>query len=492
MNLFGLQISLGKAGPPATVPAPVMNGAASVFGFIRESFAGAWQRNIEVDSRESVLAFAAVYACVRRISSDIAKLPIDLVEEQDDGTWPVVQINSPFLPVLAKPNRYQTRIQFIADWIIAKLLYGNAYILKERDARGIVIALYPLMPLRVTPLVGIDGSVWYRLGQDLLAGVEDQYIVPASEIIHDKDVTLFHPLIGISPIYACGSSATQGNRIQANSAKFFENMSRPSGMLTAPGTIKEDTAARLKKHWEENFSGSNLGRLAVLGDGLTYAPMTIPPQDAQLIQQLGWTVDDVARAFGVPLYKINAGTMPTHTSVEALDLQYYTGCLQVLMQSLELCLDEGLSLPPRYDVRFNLDNLLRMDSATRFIGYQQAINAGWMKPNEARLRENLAPVPGGGTPYLQVQNYSLAALARRDQLAEQGAPGPANAPSDPTAAPTPDATPVLPAAPNPGAGQAAAEAAAAAKAMDAECVVAVAEVMRGLLLPDDEEHHEHV
>src|SRR5690606_19264362 len=39
---------------------------------------------------------------------------------------------------------------------------------------------------------------------------------------------------------------------------------------------------------------------------------------------------------------------------------------------------------------------------------------GWKAPDEVRREENMPPVPGGDTPYLQVQNHSLAALARRD------------------------------------------------------------------------------
>ena len=85
-----------------------------------------------------------------------------------------------------------------------------------------------------------------------------------------------------------------------------------------------------------------------------------------------------------------------------------------------MCLDEGLALAP--DTRTELDEgvLLRMDAATRFKTYSDAIGGGWMAPNEARRREGLPPVEGGDTPYLQQQNFSLSALARRDQ--QQGAP----------------------------------------------------------------------
>ena len=94
--------------------------------------------------------------------------------------------------------------------------------------------------------------------------------------------------------------------------------------------------------------------------------------------------------------------------------------LQAHIESIELCLDEGLALAP--DTRTELDEgvLLRMDAATRFKTYSDAIGGGWMAPNEARRREGLPPVEGGDTPYLQQQNFSLSALARRDQ--QQGAP----------------------------------------------------------------------
>ena len=236
-------------------------------------------------------------------------------------------------------------------------------------------------------------------------------------IIHDLQCALFHPLVGVSPIYACGMSATQGNRIQADSSKFFENQSRPSGMITAPGKIDDETAKRLKESWEENFSGGNIGRMAILGNGLSYEAMTIPAQEAQLIEQLKWTVEDVARAFHVPLFKLG-GPVPIGNTIEALQQTYYNDCLQALIESAESCLDEGLGLPADYHTEFDLDGLLRMDMAALTKAEADAVSAGIKSPDEARRRLNLPPVPGGASPYLQQQNYSLEALAKRDAQAD--------------------------------------------------------------------------
>lgn len=383
---------------------------------VREPYAGAWQRNVTVD-QVAVTAYHAVYAATTLIASDIAKLRVKLVR-RDGLIW--VETESPsFSPVLRKPNHFQTRIQFWESWILSKLLRGNTYVLKERDARGVVIRLYVLDPQRCKPLVADDGSVFYQLGADNLSGVEEQAIVPASEIIHDRWNCLFHPLVGISPIYAAGLAATQGLKIQDNSTLFFGNSSLPSGFLTAPGRISPETALQIKEGWEQNFRGGNAGRIAVMSDGLKFEPMTMTAVDAQLIDQLRWTAEVVCSVFHVPKYKIGIGEMPKYDNIQALNVEYYSQCLQKLIEDAELCLDEGLGLDTAkdgilYGTEFDLDGLLRMDSVTQMMVLKEGIGAGAMAPNEGRRKIDLPPVPGGDSPYLQQQNYSLAALAKRD------------------------------------------------------------------------------
>jgi len=301
----------------------------------------------------------------------------------------------------------------VEQWIVSKLLYGNTYVVKERDGRGIVTGMYVLHPQRVTPLVAENGEVFYQCNPDNLSGLREPLTFPAREIIHDTMVSLWHPLVGVSPIYACGLSATMGNRIQANSTRFFGNMSRPSGSLTGPGPISDETAARLKKSFEESFSGGNIGRVMVAGDGLKYEPMMIAAHDAQLIEQLKWSVDDVARCFHVPLWKIG-GAEPVRTSVESLNQTYYSDCLQALIESAEALLDDGLGLTKvGYHAEFCLDGLMRMDTAARYKAKNDAVSGGWMKPNEARAGEDLPPVVGGDDCYLQQQYWGLGQLAKR-------------------------------------------------------------------------------
>lgn len=390
-----------------------------VWPIIREPFTGAWQRNIS-HRPEDLLSFHAVYSCITLIAGDVGKLRIRLVEQNDEGIWEEVSRNSPFWPVLRKPNNYLNRIKFFEQWIVSKLVNGNTYILKERDLRGVVVALHILDPCKVKVLQAPNGDVYYKLTYDVLAGIPENFeAIPASEIIHDTMVALYHPLCGVSPITACYASAVQGMNIQGNSIRFFSNSSRPSGVLSADGHIGDDTAARLKSYWEEEFTGENIGRVAVLGDGLKFEPMMINAVDSELIKQLELSAKTVCSVFHVPPYKIGLDAAPSYNNIAALNQQYYDQCLQSHIESIELCLDEGLGLVDVqdhvYGTEFDLEGLIRMDPAAQMEYLTKAVSGAIFTPNEGRQKLDKPGLKGGDTVYMQQQNYSLSALDERDK-----------------------------------------------------------------------------
>jgi HK97 family phage portal protein len=376
---------------------------------VNEPYSGAWQQNKELTT-ESVLRFSAVFACVSGISLDIAKLQPRLMTRNSEGILEE-SASSPYARVLKKPNRYQNRIKFIENWVLSKLLYGNTYALKERDSRGIVTGLQILAPANVTVLVADDGQVYYQLRRDNLTQNQD-VTIPASEVIHDRGVCLYHPLVGVSPLYAATQSASVGLNIMDQSEGFFKNKSAPGGVLTAPARISEETAARLKAHWENNYTGDNSGKVAVLGDGLKFEQLTMTAVDAELINQLKLSVQDIARAFRYPLTKLQTGALPVSNNVQIEHGYYYADCLQPIIESMELCLDEGLELPDRYMVELDLEGLSRMDTTSIYSTISECIKGGFLAPNEGRKRLNLPSVKGGDSPFLQVQNYSTEDLSK--------------------------------------------------------------------------------
>lgn len=380
--------------------------------FVNEPFSGAWQRNISW-KRKDVISHFAIFSCISLIASDISKLWINYVKEDSEGIWNKVPLGK--FEVIKNPNHYQNRIQFIESWVISKLSRGNTYVLKGRDRDGNVNKLYVLSPDCVQVLVSESGDIFYQLSQDNLTGIEAVNVtVPASEIIHDRFNCLFHPLVGLSPIYACGLAAYGGIKILNNSVTHFGNMSMPSGIITAPGAISDDNAKAIKTAWEANYGGDNYGKTAVLGDDLKYTPVNIvSAHDSQLVDQLKLSADIVCATFHVPPYKV-IGNAPAYNNIEALDAAYYSQCLQVLIEAIELLLDEGLEAPEKTGFEFDLDGLLRMDTKTQVETLGAGVNKAIFSPDEARKRLNLPAVPGGKYPYLQQQNYSLEALSKRD------------------------------------------------------------------------------
>jgi HK97 family phage portal protein len=244
-------------------------------------------------------------------------------------------------------------------------------------------------------------------------------IVPASEIIHDLMVPFFHPLLGVSPIYACGTAALQGLNIQENSTRLFGNATTPSGIITAPGDLTQEQVDQICQTWITKHSGANFASTpGFLTNGMKWEPTTMNAVDAQLIQQLAWTVENICGCFGMPIFMIDSSKTPPYANSEPMTQQYYSQTLQTQIGDIEAALDHGLGLGPEfgntYGTEFDIDDLRWLDTATNTKAANESVGSGAMSPNEARKKYfGLGPVEGGGTPYMQQQYWALSDLAQR-------------------------------------------------------------------------------
>jgi HK97 family phage portal protein len=426
MKFLGLEISFGKKKDLSQIYGRYGSGGGGWYPIIEEPFTGAWQRNMSVRA-DSVTAYHAVFACITLIASDIKKLRIKTIKSAGDNVW--LEINSsPKTAVLSSPNQYQNSKQFMESWILSKLLKGNTYILKSRDARGVVNRLWVLDPCRVKPLVSDSGEIFYELQDDNLSGRVRTVTVPASDVIHDRMNCFYHPLCGISPLYAAWLAATQGLSIQQESVRFFDNKAVPGGILSAPSRISEETVKLLKDQWQENYGGANRGKIAVLGDGLKFEAMAVTARETQMLEQANATGRWVCEAFHVPPWKIGLEPMPSPSNPQAANVEYYSSCLQSYIEDAEECLDKGLELTATIGVEFDTEGLLRMDTLTQISALEKAQQAGLISPNEGRAKLGYGPAKGGDSPMVQQQYFSLEALAERDAakpFAKPAAPAPA-------------------------------------------------------------------
>lgn len=389
-------------------------------GYVHEPFSGAWQMNKECWGPFGL--FSAVYACIMTISGDVGKLPPKIRKRLPDGSK-VDYDNHPAARVLWYPNRYQTRVDFWGQFMACALYTGNAYVLLVRDDRNVISELHLLDPRRVRVLMGEDGSVFYQIDNAPLADVYGTNTFPARMIMHHRLLALTHPLVGLSPLYAAGVSAMTGQTIQQNSHAFFSNMSRASGVLTAPGKLSPETLSRLKTDWDQNFKGQQMGRTAVLDQGMKWEPLTISAADAQLLEQLKWTVQDVASCYRVPLYKITDASKLSFKNAEQQARDYLAQTLQYHLESIEARIDATFDLADSIYCEFDLSQLLRTEIDTRMSAYQTGIQSGVLTINEARRMEELPPVEGGDQPLVQSQYVPLSQAGKSPAL-----PAPANDP----------------------------------------------------------------
>lgn len=401
-------------------------------GYVHEPFAGAWQMNKECWGPYGI--FSAVYACITIISGDVAKLPPRIRKRNADGSKED-HPNHPAARVLYYPNTYQTRVDFWGQFMASALFTGNAYVYLVRDQRNVISQMHLLDPRRVRVLVADDGSVFYQIGIERLADILETDIIPARDMLHHRLLTMTHPLVGMTPLYAAGVSAMTGQTIQQNSYAFFSNMSRASGVLTAPGKISQDLSNRLKTEWDQNFKGGQMGRTAVLGEGMKWEPLTISAADAQLIEQLRWSVEDVARCFRVPTYMLTDASKISFKNTEQLARNYYSQTLQYHIESIEARIDQAFDLKDDTYCEFDLSTLLRMELDARMSAYQIGINSGVLAINEVRRMEELPPVEGGDEPLVQTQYRPLSSAGEPTTAA---APVPTPAPNTPADDPAPD------------------------------------------------------
>lgn len=403
---------------------------------IKEAFTGAWQQNVE-EKRADLITYPTLYACIYRISSDVGKLPFTLQRANENGTSKAVE-NPAYTPVLSEPNNFQTEAQFREYWLLCKLTQGNTYVLKRRDNRGVVTDLFILDPCRVMPMVSDSGEVFYQLYIDPLNTIPSNYpaenlIVPASEIIHDRCMTVHNPLIGIPPLAAAYWPALKNMKILRSATEFFANNAQPGGILTAPAGMTDEDAKAVQEYWTTNFSGQNAGKVAIIGADMKFTPFAMKSIDSQMIEQMRYSDIQICQPFGIPPFKVGIGDVPSSLGVDGVNQLYYQDALQPHIEHMEALLDKGLRISKPLSVQLDLDPLLRMDESKRADVETKLVQGKIKTPDEGRLRFNLAPTGGGDTLWGQNQDYPLGMLADRAEwdpnlLMNQPAPAPAPEP----------------------------------------------------------------
>lgn len=359
-------------------------------------------------NERTAMQTSAVYACVRILAESVAALPLHVYERNATGSKATKPSHPLYRLLHDEPNREMTSFVFRETLMSHLLLWGNAYAQIIRDGRGFPIALYPLLPDRVSVDRNNNGEIVYTYQSD-----KGQVKLRHENVLHIPGLG-FDGLIGYSPIAMAKNSIGMALATEEYGATFFANGANPGGVLEHPGVIKPEQADRLRESWQSQFGGANAHKVAVLEEGLKFHQMSIPPEQAQFLETRKFQINEIARIFRVPPHMVGDLEKSSFSNIEQQSLEFVKYTLDPWVVRWEQSLQQALILPSEKTtifIKFNLDGLLRGDYQSRMQGYSTGIQNGFMSVNDVRSLEDmnlLTDVEGGN---IHVLNGNMVKLA---------------------------------------------------------------------------------
>lgn len=377
--------------------APSNRTPGSAFRF----FMGSTTSGKQVNER-SAMQMTAVYSCVRILSEAIASLPLHFYVYNEKGSKEKAIQHPLYYLLHDEPNPEMTSFVFRETLMTHLLLWGNAYAQVIRNGKGEVLALYPLMPDRMTVNRDNQGKLYYEYLVSQDEGInrsENRVVLYPDEILHIPGLG-FDGLVGYSPIAMAKNAIGLAIAAEEYGSKFYANGAAPSGVLEHPGTLKDPT--RVRDSWTQTFGGSsNAHKVAVLEEGMKYSPISISPTEAQFLETRKFQIDEIARIFRVPPHMVGDLEKSSFSNIEQQSLEFVKYTLDPWITRWEQNMARALLSPSEkgnYFIKFNVDGLLRGDYQSRMDGYAIARQNGWMSANDIRELENLdriSPEEGG-------------------------------------------------------------------------------------------------
>ena len=358
-------------------------------------------------NERSAMQMTAVYSCVRILSEAVAGLPLHLYRYKESGSKEKAVAHPLYFLLHDEPNTEMTSFIFRETLMTHLLLWGNAYAQIIRNGKGEVVALYPLMPNRMTVDRDDNGQLYYeyQTSSDEPRDISRKNTVRLKpyDVLHIPGLG-FDGLVGYSPIAMAKNAIGMSIACEEYGAKFFANGATPGGILEHPGTVKD--LQRVMDSWNSAFGGSsNSNKVAVLEEGMKYTPISISPNEAQFLETRKFQIDEIARIFRVPPHMIGDLEKSSFSNIEQQSLEFVKYTLEPWLVRWEQSINRSLlSMDEKntYFAKFNVDGLLRGDYASRMTGYATARQNGWMSANDIRELENLDRIPEeqGGDLYL--------------------------------------------------------------------------------------------
>ena len=233
------------------------------------------------------MQMTAVYSCVRILSEAVAGLPLHLYQYIENGSKEKAIKHPLYFLLHDEPNPEMTSFVFRETLMTHLLLWGNAYAQIIRNGKGEVVALYPLMPNRMTVNRDDTGQLYYEYqtsSDDAKTTKGGTVRLKPTDVLHIPGLG-FDGLVGYSPIAMAKNAIGLAIATEEYGAKFFSNGATPGGLLEYPGTVKNPDAIR--ESWNKGFGGSsNSNKVAILEEGMKYTPISLKHENFKSMRLL--------------------------------------------------------------------------------------------------------------------------------------------------------------------------------------------------------------
>jgi HK97 family phage portal protein len=350
---------------------------------------------------KNALKEATVFACMKILAESMSKLPLKIYQEDEDGINKAVR--HPLYSILKlRPNSYMSMSDYQKCIETQRNTYGNAYVSIEVDQRtGRIIALWPVDAAKVkiwiddVGLLGSNNRLWYEID----VNGQKRKVLP-DEIMHFKSGVTLDGIVGISPLDYLRTTVENA----ASAGKFINNFYKQGlqtkGIVQYVGDLNEGAKQKFRDNFESMSSGlKNSHRISLMPVGYQFVPLSLSMHDAQFLENTELTIRQIATAFGIKMHQLNDLSRATFTNVAEQQKHFYVDTLQPILTMYEQEKTYKLFLQSELDdgyyVKYNVDAMLRADIQTRYNAYRTAIQGGFLKPNEARAKEELPPEDGG-------------------------------------------------------------------------------------------------
>lgn len=358
---------------------------------------------------------AAVFACANVIASSIAAMPLHLYRRNGESRERADE--HPMARFLREaPNRVTGWQALREQTLMAMVLRGRSYWRLYRQA-GYVREIWPIDPDSVSYKIRSRRPVFQVAGTT--QGLESGDFT-SEEIAHFRNICGKDGQ-GISPIEHCRATLNAAGSLQKYGEQSAAAGQPLKGVITgAPPSKNREIAKKIRENWRASMAEarrSDDGVLIIEGEKMSFQPLTMTMRDAQFIEQMQFSVVEIARIFNVPPHKIQELENATYSNIEHQSLEFYTSTLVPWILRCEDVMNQSLLTPTEraqgFYFKHSADGLLRGDLKTRMEANSAAIMSGQKTPNEARALEDRPPLPGGDRLLVGVNQTPLETLGEQ-------------------------------------------------------------------------------